>query len=54
VAGLNPECLALPSSRAGYLGDKDKEAWKQYDATELMKAYKGPHLPMLVDQVRFL
>jgi len=34
----------------GYLGDKDKEAWKQYDSTELMKAYKGSHLPLLVDQ----
>ncbi|KAF5840157.1 Alpha/Beta hydrolase protein [Dunaliella salina] len=34
----------------GYLGDKDKEAWKQYDSTELMKGYKGPHLPLLVDQ----
>lgn len=35
----------------GYLGDADKEAWKEYDATELMRQYKGPHLPMLVDTV---
>jgi hypothetical protein len=32
----------------GYLGD-DKEAWKQYDATELVKASKGPYVPMLID-----
>ncbi len=30
-------------------GEQDKEAWKQYDACELMKQYKGPHLPLLVD-----
>ncbi|KAK2078022.1 hypothetical protein QBZ16_003890 [Prototheca wickerhamii] len=33
----------------GYLGD-DKEAWKQYDATELVKAYSGPQLAVLIDQ----
>jgi len=25
---------------------------KEYDVIELMKAYKGPHLPLLVDQVK--
>jgi S-formylglutathione hydrolase FrmB len=35
---------------AGYLGE-DREAWKQYDATELLKSYKGQHVPILIDQV---
>jgi len=33
----------------GYLGE-DKSAWKEYDATELVKSYKGPPLEFLVDQ----
>lgn len=32
-----------------YLGD-DKETWKQYDAVELVKAYSGPPMRLLVDQ----
>lgn len=32
----------------GYLGD-DKEAWKAYDASLLLRDYKGPHFPLLVD-----
>mmetsp|Transcript_59247 Transcript_59247/g.142957 ORF Transcript_59247/g.142957 Transcript_59247/m.142957 type:complete len:699 (+) Transcript_59247:80-2176(+) len=32
-----------------YLGE-DKEAWKEYDAVELLKKYKGPPLRLLVDQ----
>jgi len=32
-----------------YLGD-DKETWKQYDATELMKKYSGKDLHILCDQ----
>merc|ERR1712146_620495 len=32
-----------------YLGD-DKESWKQYDATELIKTYKGKDLHILCDQ----
>merc|ERR1711972_1059231 len=32
-----------------YLGD-DREAWKQYDATELIKSYKGRDLHILCDQ----
>mmetsp|Transcript_158288 Transcript_158288/g.507692 ORF Transcript_158288/g.507692 Transcript_158288/m.507692 type:complete len:291 (-) Transcript_158288:72-944(-) len=32
-----------------YLGD-DKEAWKQYDACELIKSYKGRDLHILCDQ----
>mmetsp|Transcript_44221 Transcript_44221/g.111062 ORF Transcript_44221/g.111062 Transcript_44221/m.111062 type:complete len:342 (+) Transcript_44221:105-1130(+) len=33
---------------SGYLGP-DKEAWKEYDATELIKASSGPYVPMLID-----
>merc|ERR1719433_405964 len=32
-----------------YLG-ADEEAWKQYDAVELIKKYEGPPLRLLVDQ----
>jgi S-(hydroxymethyl)glutathione dehydrogenase/alcohol dehydrogenase len=32
-----------------YLGP-DQESWKQYDATEVVKAYKGPSIRLLVDQ----
>lgn len=34
----------------GYLG-KDKEVWKQYDASELVKVYKGHDVEILIDQV---
>jgi S-formylglutathione hydrolase len=34
---------------AGYLGSADQEAWKQHDATELVRAYAGPRLPVLMD-----
>lgn len=33
----------------GYLGE-DKEAWKEYDATCLVKKYSGPPLDILIDQ----
>ncbi|CAK0784983.1 hypothetical protein CVIRNUC_008188 [Coccomyxa viridis] len=33
---------------SGYLGD-DKESWRQYDATELVKGYKGPSRKILID-----
>lgn len=32
-----------------YLGE-DKEAWKEYDAVELIKKYTGPPIRLLVDQ----
>lgn len=36
----------------GYLGD-DQEAWKEYDAKELIaRGYKGPDLHLRIDQVR--
>lgn len=34
---------------AGYLGDGWQEAGKAYDATELVKGYSGPQLPVLMD-----
>jgi S-formylglutathione hydrolase len=36
---------------SGYLGQSNREAWNQYDATELVKHYTGPLCPILVDQV---
>ena len=33
---------------AGYLGE-DKEAWKEYDATELLKGFSGTFVPTLID-----
>jgi len=34
---------------SGYLGS-DINAWKAYDATELVASYSGPHLDILIDQ----
>ncbi|GBG33316.1 S-formylglutathione hydrolase [Hondaea fermentalgiana] len=33
----------------GYLGE-DKSAWAKYDASELVKSYEGPQLPIFADQ----
>lgn len=33
----------------GYLGD-DKQLWNDWDATELVQKYNGPHLQFLIDQ----
>ena len=33
---------------SGYLGD-DQSTWKEYDATELVKQYKGAKVPVLID-----
>jgi len=36
---------------SGYLGIENREtSWLQYDATELVKNYKGPELQVLIDQ----
>ncbi|XP_076062759.1 S-formylglutathione hydrolase isoform X3 [Oratosquilla oratoria] len=35
---------------SGYLGTENKDAWKEYDACELVKNYKGTPLQILVDQ----
>ena len=44
-------CFQVPwgdKAFKGYLGSV--EAGKAYDATELMKSYKGPQAPILIDQ----
>lgn len=35
----------------GYFGEDEQERWKEHDATELVKKYKGP-LNLLIDIVR--
>jgi S-formylglutathione hydrolase len=46
----NPmECPWGVKAFSGYLGS-DKETWKQYDATELVKSYNGPPLQIIIDQ----
>merc|ERR1712151_113792 len=54
VSAFAPICnpMNVPWGKKGfglYLGD-DKETWKQYDATELIKSYKGRDLHILCDQ----
>ncbi|XP_065844485.1 S-formylglutathione hydrolase-like [Oscarella lobularis] len=43
------ECPWGQKAFSGYLGS-DKETWKQYDATELVKNYAGPPTSILIDQ----
>lgn len=46
----NPvKCQWGEKNFGNYLGD-DKEAWKQYDATELVASYNGPPLELFIDQ----
>ena len=33
----------------GYLGPLSLDNWNEYDASELLKKYSGPHLDILVD-----
>eukprot|EP00002_Diphylleia_rotans_P020833 TRINITY_DN4046_c0_g1_i1.p1 TRINITY_DN4046_c0_g1~~TRINITY_DN4046_c0_g1_i1.p1 ORF type:complete len:283 (-),score=64.57 TRINITY_DN4046_c0_g1_i1:122-970(-) len=35
---------------SGYLGEENKEAWKEYDATHLIEKYSGPELKIMIDQ----
>jgi len=35
---------------SGYLGDDNKDAWKEYDACELVKKYNGHDVEILIDQ----
>lgn len=47
VSAFSPICnpVNVPWGQkafAGYLGDEDREAWKQHDASELLAAYTGP------------
>lgn len=53
VSAFSPICNPMncpwgQKAFKGYLGD-DQSAWKQYDATELIKEYKGPDLHILCD-----
>ena len=36
----------------GYLGEANKESWKEWDASFLVGTYNGPPLTIFVDQVR--
>jgi len=36
----------------GYLGSQDKEVWNEWDACQLVQAYNGPPLNILIDQGR--
>merc|ERR1711939_165163 len=54
VSAFAPICnpMRCPWGQKGfklYLGE-DTSAWKQYDATELIKNYSGPDLHILCDQ----
>lgn len=54
VSAFSPICnpMNVPWGKKAlslYLGD-NTEAWKQYDATELIKSYKGRDLHILCDQ----
>jgi len=54
VSAFSPICnpVVRPWGKkgfSGYLGQYE-EAWKDYDATELAKRYKGPKTEILVDQ----
>jgi len=44
------ECQWGLKNFTGYLGDENKNAWKEYDACELMKLYDGPKVKILIDQ----
>lgn len=54
VSAFSPICNPVQcpwgqKALAGYLGG-DKETWKEYDATELVKNYDGPIPDILIDQ----
>lgn len=36
-------CMCVPA------GEDNKELWRAHDACELVKSYKGPALPTLID-----
>lgn len=54
VSALAPICNPTTigwgiKALSGYLGEENKELWKEYDATELAKKYKGPPSEILID-----
>eukprot|EP00192_Tetraselmis_astigmatica_P013476 CAMPEP_0117673218 /NCGR_PEP_ID=MMETSP0804-20121206/14350_1 /TAXON_ID=1074897 /ORGANISM="Tetraselmis astigmatica, Strain CCMP880" /LENGTH=328 /DNA_ID=CAMNT_0005481931 /DNA_START=296 /DNA_END=1283 /DNA_ORIENTATION=+ len=53
LSAFSPICnpMIVPwgeKALTGYLGE-DKEAWKEYDATELLKGFNGKCVPVLID-----
>lgn len=47
----NPtQCPWGQKAFTGYLGENQKEAWKDWDATELVKKYEGAPLELFLDQ----
>ena len=49
----NPiECPWGVKAFTGYLGGSDRQAWKEWDASNLVGAYNGPPLELFIDQVR--
>lgn len=50
-APISNPCQCPWGQRAfnGYLGEQ-KHLWKEWDATELVQTYNGPHLQILIDQ----
>jgi S-formylglutathione hydrolase len=54
VSAFSPICNPIncpwgQKAFAGYLGTNE-DSWKDYDATELAKAYKGPKVEVFIDQ----
>ncbi|KAI8322462.1 esterase [Martensiomyces pterosporus] len=54
ASGFAPICHPSTSNWGrkqftAYLGNKEED-WAEYDATELVKRYEGPVLPILIDQ----
>ena len=48
----NPtNCAWGKKAFGGYLGEDNKETWAEYDATELVKKWKGEPLDILIDVV---
>jgi len=45
----NPMTVPIGEKAFNLFLGTDKEAWKQYDATELVKSYKGRNLHIMVD-----
>ena len=45
-----PSRWTLRFDTAGYFGEENKDKWKEHDASELLKQWKGP-LDLLIDVV---
>lgn len=54
VSAFSPICNPINcpwgvKAFSGYFGESNKDLWKQHDATELIKSYKGPTPEVLID-----